>query len=228
LSTGSKRDRLKFNVEKQLLTDVENAGGLHFFQEQPQALRYLCDNHARKRLYGSRGDPIRRKISQRITYLKTFSPKDYLTLLQSYGIEEAKLTVAQRKELHKKQRARPLTNVQTKRGRLKAEDDGVSDLDNNKDEEPAPSRRKSAEPFASSDSARPASVQSSDPVKPASPVQSSDSAKPASPVQSSDSAKPSVTASNSANPRAFTMAAAIKTSTYCVICSAINPGMLLL
>jgi hypothetical protein len=99
-NSSSKRPRLDHNVEKQLLLDIEKAGGISFLnQENFQALANLLKNPDRIRLYGKRGEPIRKKISRRVTYLKTLVKADYDILIRSYGIEPAKLSARQLKDL---------------------------------------------------------------------------------------------------------------------------------
>jgi len=70
-STGSQREKLPDNVERQLLADIQLAGGLKDFDfSETQGLAKLLDNPERINIYGPRGDPIRRKISHRVQYLK--------------------------------------------------------------------------------------------------------------------------------------------------------------
>ena len=70
-STGSQREKLPANVEKQLLADIQLAGGIKDFDyTENQGLAKLLDNPERVNLYGNRGDPIRRRISHRVQHLK--------------------------------------------------------------------------------------------------------------------------------------------------------------
>ena len=70
-STGSQRERLPGHVEKQLLADIQLGGGIKYFDfSEHQGLARLLDNPERINIYGVRGDPIRRKISHRVQYLK--------------------------------------------------------------------------------------------------------------------------------------------------------------
>lgn len=86
------RTRLPHNVEKQLLEDIESEGGIHFFSEgKYQRLCKFLDNKDRSRLYGVRGDPIRKKLRRRINYLRTLQPLDYHAILKTYQIRPAKI-----------------------------------------------------------------------------------------------------------------------------------------
>ena len=84
-SSARKKTRLPQNVEKQLLVDIQASGGIHLFdQGKPQGLNILLDK--RTHLFGSRGDTLRRKIQNRITYLRTLDKLRYQNLLDQYDI----------------------------------------------------------------------------------------------------------------------------------------------
>jgi len=58
-STGSQREKLPENAEKQLLANIQLAGGIKDFDcTKNQGLAKLLDNPERVNLYGNRGDPI--------------------------------------------------------------------------------------------------------------------------------------------------------------------------
>ena len=85
-SSGT-RSRLPHNVEKQLLLDIEQNGGIVFIaRKKGQGLSDLLHKVNRK-IYGNRGDDIRRKIGQRVQKYKKLSPAAYLELLKKFGIE---------------------------------------------------------------------------------------------------------------------------------------------
>jgi len=70
-TAGSQRERLPRVVEKQLILDIIDAGGIKEFSfGKKQALSKLLDKPDRQGTYGDRGDPIRGKISKRVNYWK--------------------------------------------------------------------------------------------------------------------------------------------------------------
>lgn len=75
---GRKRNPLKINIQVQLAEDIEAAGGIDAFQKetQGQALRKLCDK--RKKTCGDAGDPLRKRIANKVTKWKELSKADYL------------------------------------------------------------------------------------------------------------------------------------------------------
>jgi hypothetical protein len=84
-STGSRREKLPLNVEKQLLLDIEAKGGIQYFgYGKSQGIAALLDT--RKELYGNRGDQIRDKLRKRIQYLRSLKPKKYSAHLVSLGV----------------------------------------------------------------------------------------------------------------------------------------------
>ena len=88
-STGSKgtRKQLSLNIQKTVLQDIENSGGIGLFTVgQSQALAKLLDNPERATIYGNRGDKIRRKISQWIHKLKQWPRDKYLEKCLSAGV----------------------------------------------------------------------------------------------------------------------------------------------
>lgn len=128
VSAGSNRGKLEFCVEKQVLKDIEESGGLHLFEKgKTQGLSQLLDNPDRRRLYGERGDGTRKKISRRVRYLKQLPYQQYIKLLTSYKIDAAKLTKA---EIESIESAQPVKSIQTKA--VKKED--VSDLEDEDDD----------------------------------------------------------------------------------------------
>ena len=97
-SSKKKREPLPHNVEKQVLIDIEEAGGLYSFKYgEPQALDKLLNNKERENVYGTessvgegsdtgsycnRGDKIREKIRKRVYYIqKNWSKEKYLSHL---------------------------------------------------------------------------------------------------------------------------------------------------
>jgi len=127
-SAGSNREKLELCVEKQVLKDIEERGGLHFFEKgKTQGLSQLLDNPDRRRLYGERGDSTRKKISRRVRYLKKLTYQQYIKVLTSYRLEPAKLTKA---EVESIESAQPVKSIQTKA--VKKED--VSDLEDEDDD----------------------------------------------------------------------------------------------
>lgn len=82
-STGSKRG-LPEHIDKQLLIDIEESGGIdHFDAGVPQATsQVILNNPARVNIYGKRGEPIRKSLTQRVKYLKTLPREKYAKVLQ--------------------------------------------------------------------------------------------------------------------------------------------------
>jgi len=116
-NTSKSRNRLDHNIEKQLLVDIESNGGIFFLtSDNRQALSRLLKNPERARLFGEKsGDPIRKKISRRVCYLKTLKKSDYDLLLASYNIEPAKLSARQLKDLRERERAKTPKNIRLNR-----------------------------------------------------------------------------------------------------------------
>ena len=84
-SSARKHARLPRHVEKQLLVDIQASGGIHLFDQGRQhELNNLLDK--RTHLFGQRGDTLRKKIRNRVHYLKTLDKKRYQSLLDQYNI----------------------------------------------------------------------------------------------------------------------------------------------
>jgi hypothetical protein len=84
-SSARKNTKLAHNVEKQLLVDIQASGGIHRFdQGKPQGLNILLDK--RPHIFGIRGDTLRRKIQQRVRYLRVLDKHKYQSLLDQYNI----------------------------------------------------------------------------------------------------------------------------------------------
>lgn len=65
VSSSSQRHRLPENLVRQLLIDIQEAGGIHCFHlKSIQALSELLNK--RQKLYGSRGEPIRERIRKKV------------------------------------------------------------------------------------------------------------------------------------------------------------------
>ena len=94
VSTGGGRKTEPFpkHIEKQLIRDIEAAGGLQLIDSLgsgQKATSQFLDNQNRPNLYGNRGDPIRNKISKRVSKLKELSREAYLRKVVRFNIEPA-------------------------------------------------------------------------------------------------------------------------------------------
>jgi hypothetical protein len=72
-NSSSNRPGLPLFVQKQLAIDIEEAGGINIVvvdASDNQALSQLCNRN--QKLYGKRGDPIRRRIRRKIEYWKQY------------------------------------------------------------------------------------------------------------------------------------------------------------
>lgn len=81
-STSLKKVVLEPFIQKQLLQDIEDSGGLHHLSKA-RSLKSICD--ARKEEFGNPGTPLRRAIQHRVRYLKSWPlPQyhNYLAFLQ--------------------------------------------------------------------------------------------------------------------------------------------------
>jgi hypothetical protein len=76
-STSSTRKRLPFHVEKSLITDIEERGGLEEFDRgKKQGLSFLFEKSENSELYGKRGSELREKLGKRVNYFKN-NPSAY-------------------------------------------------------------------------------------------------------------------------------------------------------
>jgi hypothetical protein len=136
-SNTSQRSRLDLFIEKQLLADIEaKEGGLHYFDQGDRLiLAKLLDE--RPHIYGQRGEPIRKKISRRLTYLKGLHIRDYRLLLKNNQVEPATLSKSQNLDLERKHRKTPLKQFQKRPSHIKetVQEEDVSDLDQDDNEE---------------------------------------------------------------------------------------------
>lgn len=84
-SSASSRARLPHNLQRQLLIDIQNKGGIkEFGSESEQALRAICD--AREQLYGKRGSRLRVRIGKKVQRWKKLSSEDYLALFTKFRV----------------------------------------------------------------------------------------------------------------------------------------------
>jgi hypothetical protein len=91
---SASRERLPLNIEKQLISDIEAAGGIAFFDlGKTQGLRILLDSTGRAD-YGKVGDKIRVKIGRRVHYFKT-NTEVYRKQRQKLNVEPVVLSVQQ-------------------------------------------------------------------------------------------------------------------------------------
>ena len=124
-SSRSKYQQLPLNIEKQLLIDIESNGSLLLFDTgKIQGLRTLLDN--REDVYGKYGDPVRKKILQRVKYFKS-NPETYQKRLLSFEILPAQLTQKQIREI--KVRGDSIASPPAKRVSIPTEAAYVSDLE---------------------------------------------------------------------------------------------------
>lgn len=95
-STGSnKREKLSLVVEKQLLQDIEERGGLALFDAgKTQGLAELLDNQERENIYGPKGGPLREKIRKRVFLFKKWDTDRYRTHLRRLGVKRRKSVAA--------------------------------------------------------------------------------------------------------------------------------------
>ena len=101
-SQASRRQRLPFNLQATLLSDIQVRGGIDKFGlESEQALALLCDD--RPELYGERGDPLRRKIGKKVVRWRSSfnkSKASWLKVLSKFQVTE-KPSKVQREALSK-------------------------------------------------------------------------------------------------------------------------------
>ena len=84
-SSSKSRERLSWNLQRQLLTDIQNAGGLQAFHLQAkQALSLLCNK--RPDIYGERSDNIRRRIIAKVARWRLLPLHEQLALLQKFNV----------------------------------------------------------------------------------------------------------------------------------------------
>ena len=92
-STGS-RTPLPLNIEKALLQDILKSGGIAIYDAgKSQGLCALLDSN--KELFGSRGDNIRSKISQRVKYLKSLPEDKFLKVVSRRKVKISKKAEAE-------------------------------------------------------------------------------------------------------------------------------------
>lgn len=103
------------NIEKQLLIDIESNGGLRNLADKSQGLSDLLDRLDRK-IYGNRGEPIRRQIGQKIQRLRKGSQATYNRRLSKLGITPATIPVIP--ETKKVVKNRVAGGIQKKKTRL--------------------------------------------------------------------------------------------------------------
>jgi hypothetical protein len=84
---------LRINTQKQLLEDIEDAGGL----SGVRSLEKLCDN--RTDIYGNRGDLVRRSIRNKFYYLKNLTPEKYVQQLRNFYVTPSTFTTLQLKSI---------------------------------------------------------------------------------------------------------------------------------
>jgi hypothetical protein len=84
------REKLQLHVEKQVVQDIEDNGGIAVFNAgKTQGTCSLLDNPERSNLYGPRGGPLRDKIRKRIQVFKKWDVKKYLTHLKKLGVKRS-------------------------------------------------------------------------------------------------------------------------------------------
>lgn len=71
---SNKRSSFEFNLEAQLLQDIENSGGIHSI-----SLRRICD--LKPFLYGEKNSKERKRIQNKVNRWKQFKSKEYKQLL---------------------------------------------------------------------------------------------------------------------------------------------------
>jgi hypothetical protein len=88
-SASSQRSGLPIFVQKQLAQDIEEAGGIKVFKENSShLLSGLCNDN--EDVYGKRGDPIRRKITKKVTTWKLLNEAGYVDkVLNRLGVKSA-------------------------------------------------------------------------------------------------------------------------------------------
>lgn len=104
--SSSSRVRLPFNLQRQLLSDIQERGGIERFGlSQLQALSALCD--ARPELYGDRGDRVRRRIGKKVQRWRVLTPAEFARELQKYkvGVKPSKAVVREAKAALEKKAA---------------------------------------------------------------------------------------------------------------------------
>jgi hypothetical protein len=78
-------------ILKQLFYDIEHAGGLHEFDKGvKQALNVLLDQGDPK-IYGERGDPVRRRLTVKVSDWKKLTQTQYHKRLFKLGIQPAEV-----------------------------------------------------------------------------------------------------------------------------------------
>lgn len=91
-STGS-RTPLPLNIEKALLQDILKSGGISLYNAgKSQGVCALLDNN--KEFFGSRGDKICSKISQRVKCLKKLPQEKFLKVVSRHKVKISKTATA--------------------------------------------------------------------------------------------------------------------------------------
>ena len=95
-SGSSQRTRLPKWIEKQLALDIEEAGGLRFFDKgKTQGLADLLDYRSvtleQPEFYGLRGSEERRKVRNKVDKWKGWSEQKYLKKLAELGVKPASI-----------------------------------------------------------------------------------------------------------------------------------------
>jgi hypothetical protein len=87
-SSQRTREKLHLHVEKQVVQDIEDNGGLSVFDAgKAQGIASLLDNPERENLYGPRGGPLRDKIRKRIQVYRKWDLEKYLHHLKKLGVK---------------------------------------------------------------------------------------------------------------------------------------------
>jgi hypothetical protein len=88
-STGSVRTAIPKPILKKLFGDIERAGGIHEFDKGlNQGLNILLDK-GDPSIYGHRGDPQRKRLSNKVTQWKNLKPEKYNRKLALLGLVPA-------------------------------------------------------------------------------------------------------------------------------------------
>jgi hypothetical protein len=130
-SSGRVRPGVPAYVQKQLVDDIEEAGGIKLFgssKQEYQALAALLDTNIE--LYGERGDALRTKLRKKVNHWSTLAQKGLYAdkVLNRYGIVSA-----QHRDSKSKSSAKKVPPAKKKTDR--SEEDSVSSLDDEDDEE---------------------------------------------------------------------------------------------
>jgi hypothetical protein len=88
-SSGSGRSNIPKHILKQLFHDVEHAGGIQSFDDGlKQAVNILLDR-GDPAIYGLRGDPVRKRLSNKVTQWKQLPAEKYHRKLYKLGLSPA-------------------------------------------------------------------------------------------------------------------------------------------